>query len=153
MEPLSALTVACAVIQFVDFGSKLVGTSIEVYRSADGTPEDIVEIEALADHAEQLSRKLSLSNQTRMLSTSAQDEAGLRQLASRSEKLANEIVVILSKIKGQPYQAWSAVRVAIKLKWTEGKVKNLQTRLDAVKSEIWLQMLCMVRCVLAIVIV
>jgi hypothetical protein len=148
MEPLSALAVACAVVQFVDFGSRLFGTGIEVYKSKDGVPEEVVEIETLAAHAEQLSKKLASSNQTRILSTSAQDEVKLGQLASRSEKLANEIVTLLSDIRGQPRQTWSAVRVALELKWTESKVKNLQVRLDAVKSEIWLQLLCMMRCVL-----
>ena len=145
MEPLSALTVACAVIQFVEFGSKLVGTSLEVYQSVDGAPEDIIEIKALAAHAEQLSKKISLSSQTGISSTGAQDEAKLRELATRSEKLGHEIVSILSKIRGEPHKTWSAVRTSVQLKWNEGKIKNLQIRLDAVKSEILLQVLCMMK--------
>jgi hypothetical protein len=145
MEPLSALTVACAVIQFVEFGSKLVGTGLEVYKSTNGAPEEVVEIEALAAHAEQLSKKLAFSMQTPVLDTGAQGEAKLRELASRSEKLANEIVTILSRIRGQPNKTWPAVRTAVQLKWNEGKIKNLQARLDAVKSEILLQLLCMMR--------
>jgi hypothetical protein len=79
MDPLSDLTVACAVIEFVDFGSKLVGTSREVYKY--GAPEDIVEVEALAAHAEQLSKKLSLSSQTWTSSTGA---SGLNFTARKS---------------------------------------------------------------------
>jgi hypothetical protein len=145
MEPLSALAVACAVVQFVDFGSKLIGTGLEAYKSADGTPEDVVEIEVLAAHAEHLSKRLGSSSRTLVTSTGAQDEAKLRELASRSETLANEIVTTLSKIRGQPHHTWPAVRTAVHLKWKESKIKNLQTRLDAVKSEIWLQLLCMMR--------
>jgi UDP-glucose 4-epimerase len=145
MEPLSALAVACAVIQFVDFGSKVVGTGLEVYKSADGAPEDVIEVEALASHAEQLSKKLASSRQIQILNTGARDEANLRELANRSEKLANEIVTILARIRGQPHHTWSAVRTAVQLKWNESKIKNLQARLDAVKSEIWLQLLCMMR--------
>jgi len=151
MEPLSALAVACAVIQFVDFGSKLIGTGLEVYKSPNGAPEEAIEIETLATHAEQLSKRLASSSQTRIVNTGALDEAKLRELASRSEKLANEIVTILSKIRGEPHRTWPAVRTALQLKWNESKIKNLQTRLDAVKSEIWLQLLCMMRCVLDIV--
>jgi len=145
MEPLSALTVACAVVQFVAFGSRLVGTGIEVYRSTDGAPEEVVEIESLAAHAEQLSRKLASSRRTQILDTGARDEVKLRELSSRSEALANEIVVILSNIRGEPHKTWSAVRTAVQLKWNEGKIKSLQGRLDAVKSEILLQLLCMMR--------
>jgi len=145
MEPLSALAVACAVIQLVEFGSKLVGTGLEVYKSTDGAPEEVVEIEALAAHAEQLSKKLASSNKTHILDTGAQDEAKLRELASRSKKLANEIVAILLKIRGEPHKTWSAVRTSVQLKWNWDKIKNLQARLDAVKSEISLQLLCMMR--------
>jgi hypothetical protein len=145
MEPLSALAAACAVIQFVEFGSKLVGTGLEVYKSTSGAPEEVVEIEALAAHAEQLSQKLSSSGKTQILGTGAQDEAKLRELASRSEKLATEIVTILSTVRGQPHKTWSAVRTAVQLKWNEGRIKNLQARLDSVKSEIGLQLLCMMR--------
>jgi hypothetical protein len=145
MDPLSALSVACAVIQFVEFGSKLVGTGLEVYKSTDGAPEEVIEMEALAAHAEQLSKDLASSRQTSILDTGTQDEAKLRELASRSEKLANEIVTILSKIRGQPHKTWSAVRTSVQLKWNEGKIKDLQARLDAVKSEILLQLLCMMR--------
>jgi hypothetical protein len=145
MEPLSALAVACAVVQFVEFGSKLVGTGLKVYKSTDGAPEEVVEIGALAAHAEQLSKKLASSRQTHLLNTGAQDEAKLRELASRSEKLANEIVAILSKIRGEPHKTWSAVRTSVQLKWNEGNIKILQARLDAVKSEISLQLLCMMR--------
>jgi hypothetical protein len=145
MEPLSALAVACAVIQFVDFGLKLVGTGLAVYKSTDGAPEEVVQTEALAAHAEQLSKRLASSRQALILDTGAQDEAKLREMASRSEKLANEIVAILSKIRGEPHKTWSAVRTSMLLKLNEGNVKNLQTRLDAVKSEILLQLLCMMR--------
>jgi hypothetical protein len=145
MEPFSALAVACAVVQFVDFGTKLVGTGLEVYKSTEGAPEEAVEIEALAAHAEQLSKKLASSRQTQILGTGAQDEAKLRELASRSEKLAIEIKTILSKIRGEPHKTWSAVRSSVQLKWNEGKIRNLQARLDAVKSEILLQLLCMMR--------
>lgn len=69
MEPLSALAVACAVIQFVDFGSKLIGTGLEVYKSPNGAPEEAIEIETLATHAEQLSKRLASSSQTRIVNT------------------------------------------------------------------------------------
>ena len=89
MEPISALTVACAVVQLVDFGSKIVGTGLKAYKSVDGAPEDIVEIKALAVHAEQLSKRLASSKKTRKLNAGIKDEDNLRELASRGEPLAS----------------------------------------------------------------
>lgn len=46
MEPLSALSVAAAVVDFVEFGGKLVTTYFEVRSSVKGQPHQIVSLEA-----------------------------------------------------------------------------------------------------------
>jgi hypothetical protein len=150
MDPFSALSLTCAVLQVVDFGTKLVGTSLEVYKSTEGAPGEILEIEALASHAGGLSAKLTSLRTTGSASMGRnqgrdQEEDELRKLAIRSGSLADEIVVLLSGLKGQPHSSWKAARTALLLKWNEGKIKSLQERLDAVKSEIWLHILCMMR--------
>ncbi|KAJ5547388.1 hypothetical protein N7494_004973 [Penicillium frequentans] len=62
LDPLAALSIATSVIQFVDFGAKLLSKSREIYKSADGV---------LADHAEQVAVASKLADITRGLSKSA----------------------------------------------------------------------------------
>jgi hypothetical protein len=41
MEPLSALSVAAAVVQFVDFGTRLLSQTREIYKSSTGQTERV----------------------------------------------------------------------------------------------------------------
>jgi hypothetical protein len=42
LDPFSALSVAAAVVQFVDYGTGLISKAVEIYKSPDGEPEDVV---------------------------------------------------------------------------------------------------------------
>ena len=44
MEPLSAVSIAAAVVQFVDFGTRLLSTSVEIYKSPSGQTAEEVEV-------------------------------------------------------------------------------------------------------------
>ncbi len=44
MDPFASLSIAAAVIQFIDFGSKLVSGTYEIYRSLDGLTDEISEL-------------------------------------------------------------------------------------------------------------
>lgn len=48
MDPLTALGLASNIVQFVDFASKLISQSHEIYQSADGALEDNVALEHVA---------------------------------------------------------------------------------------------------------
>jgi hypothetical protein len=48
MDPISALSVAAAVIQFVDFGKHLLSASYEIYRSPSGETANEVDLSTIA---------------------------------------------------------------------------------------------------------
>ena len=48
MDPLAALSLAGNIIQFVDFGGRLLGGAGEIYRSADGSLKVHDELELVA---------------------------------------------------------------------------------------------------------
>ena len=49
MDPLSALSVAAAVLQFVDFGTRLLSTSYEIYKSPFGETAKEVELSTVTN--------------------------------------------------------------------------------------------------------
>jgi hypothetical protein len=61
MDPLSAVSIASNVIQFVDFACKLVSGSRQLHKSLDGVLSDKVIVEVLADDLESLSTNLRKS--------------------------------------------------------------------------------------------
>lgn len=58
MDPLSALSVAAPVLQFVDFGAKVVGAGYGIATSAHGANQENIHTEFLVSHAEELSANL-----------------------------------------------------------------------------------------------
>ena len=146
MDPLSALSVAAAVVQFLDFGAKLVGTGLEVYRSAEGTTEENLETESLVEHTRELAVRLQSAERLKAGKSLKHDEAKLLDLAQKSHGLANELLGLLTALRSHSNQTtWDAVRQTIRIKSGESRIATLKTRIDAVKSELSLQLLCMIR--------
>ncbi len=58
MEPLSALTIASAVVQFVSFGAKVFSKSVGLYKSAEGSLLINVEVSSIVEDLSQISADL-----------------------------------------------------------------------------------------------
>ncbi|KAH8803347.1 small s protein, partial [Xylogone sp. PMI_703] len=112
MEPLTALSLASSVIQFADFGSKLLSNSRKLYKSAQGSLSENVDIEVittdLSTLAESLRRKSELyrlpnyaaSGSTR----SPEYDEALDRLCGRCVEIAEELMFRLKKLKVEPKQ-------------------------------------------------
>lgn len=61
MDPLSALSIATSVIQFLDFGANLLCKGTEIYHSAQGSLVENVQLEAIASNMLELNRELQNS--------------------------------------------------------------------------------------------
>lgn len=59
MDPLGSLRVAAGVIQFIDFGHRLLINTREIYHSASGLTHDMVQLFTIASDLSQLSDNLS----------------------------------------------------------------------------------------------
>lgn len=58
MDPLSALSVAAAVVQFVDYGTRLVSKTRELYKSTQGALTTNIELEAASKRVQYLTTPL-----------------------------------------------------------------------------------------------
>lgn len=146
MDPLSALSIAASVVQFLDFGAKLVGTGLETYRTVEGATKDNLETEYLVGYAKDLSAGLASAQKLNRSKSLSHDEEKLLELARRSHVLADELVSLLVSLRSHGnHGSWAAVQQAVRVKWSESKIASLRTRLDAVKTEMSLQLLCMMR--------
>jgi hypothetical protein len=48
MDPISALSLSAAILQFIDFGSKIIVATYSIYQSTDGTTRENLELAQLA---------------------------------------------------------------------------------------------------------
>ncbi|KAG6358707.1 hypothetical protein INS49_012225 [Diaporthe citri] len=58
MDPMTVLSIAAAVVQFVDFGTSLFSGAREMYKSASGQPQDIIQLTTLVYDLSQFSKSI-----------------------------------------------------------------------------------------------
>ena len=97
MEPLSALAVASAVVQMVDFGAKLFSKSVELYKSAEGSLPINVELSSIVEDLSQISDGLVASHGLKEEQLT-EDEVALIRLASQCNSLAHELMSDLQRL-------------------------------------------------------
>lgn len=93
METLSAVSLVGTIVQFVHFGCSLVSKSTEIYRSGSGQTQDTVELDLI-------SKNLSLLWAEVQNKLPGLDQSSpVAELARASKKVADELAVLISKIR------------------------------------------------------
>jgi hypothetical protein len=95
MDPLSAIGLASAIIQFVDFGSKILVTGYETYHSVHGTTNDNIELESLTRSLYKFQEQLTIS--PKQLGHS---DPELQKLAQESSNIRRSVAAV-GKLQGQ----------------------------------------------------
>ena len=142
MEPLAIIGLVGNIVQFVDFSSKLISKSIELYRSADGTLIENTAVEAATAHLLILNDKLH----------NAAKKAGNGELKSLCEKcklVGDELLATLKKVTADKNrgQVWTSIRKAIRSIWSREKIEDLERQLAAIRQELGLYAITDLRCV------
>ena len=107
-DPLTSLAIACAVAQFLEFGSGLLERAYKISRSPDNALPELREIEELVgrlkDHAQRLERSRTAGRDPAVHADVSEDEAIGVALAAECEALAQRIQSTFADIKitGQP---------------------------------------------------
>ena len=133
MDPLTALSVAGTIIQFIDFGSKILNTTHQVYKSATGASLVNEELEVVAGDLTKLITKLRRP----LGSTSSVRSKGtsLEELCNACSAVAAELIKRLDglKAKGRS-KPWESFRAALRAAWTENELEALKTRLASFQA-------------------
>jgi hypothetical protein len=116
MDPLSALGLAGNIVQFIDFGSKLVCKGRQIYKSSDGALEQHVDLEATTNDLVLLSAQIEPSKYRNQESDhQLKEEAVLLKLTTACNDVALTLLTTLNSIKvtGR-HRRWKSVRQALK---------------------------------------
>ena len=123
MDPLSAFSLACGVIQVVNFSTKVVQKLREFHK--DGSLSQNKEAEEMATQLTQLQTSLSLPNHR----DQAQDE--LLKLGEKCSATAKDLVTELQKLKiSGPHRKRQVIQKTIKTIWKKTAIDDIQKRLD-----------------------
>lgn len=92
MDPLSAISLASAVISFIDFGCQITSEAHEIYRSSHGLTQDFEEIQDACERSKELTEAIKST-------VNATDHEGLQTLADSCLETAGEITTVLNRLK------------------------------------------------------
>lgn len=132
MDPLTAFSLACGVIQVVDFSTKVVVKCREIYKT--GASSENQEIESMAKNLTDLFIDLdtvSAVPNPGPMPRVYHDDQDLRKLAQQCSKTAKELIAELQKlnIQGQPRKR-DVLRKAAKVIWKKSTIDEIERRLE-----------------------
>ena len=123
MDPLSALSVAASVVQFVDFGRKIVSKTNEIHNSSKGESIDNALTEATAKRLTILAKDLESSLQLEGHQDLPSDKT-LYNICVSCIILGNQLTARFDKLRvhsDAKHRAWKSFRQALKSVWSKGR--------------------------------
>lgn len=147
MEPFSALAIATATCQFLDFTSAIVSGTWKIYNSKSGLDSE------RNSHVRNITEDLiRLNGDIRNLmqhpsgtSLSAGDEAILK-LGDKCDEVALRLVDALDRLqkktqKRKAYEVWESFHVALRTVWDESSINALVHDLQSYRQQVTMQLL------------
>ena len=149
MDPLSALSVASSVIEYVDFAFKLMSGSRELYNSADGSSSVNSDLEFIAKDLTEICSRLSQNGSYIPDKMASKPEPALLQMSQSSEKLAQKFSSVLQSLKvGTRHKRRRSIRQALRSVLRQKQIATYEERLKKYRSQIAFQLTNILRWVL-----
>ena len=160
LEAFAALSVASAVVQFVDFTSKVISKGNKYYNSPDGNLEENAELRDIAAKIRRLTGLLTKSAAPRhdpYRESQAQDsliastrpepeERALEGVVEECKKIAAELISALDKLKLHgSHKRWDSFRQALKSCWGKKAIEKMLERLRLAREDLVLHLLVIMR--------
>jgi hypothetical protein len=137
MDPMTVVSLASAIVQFVDYITKLVNAASNIHHSASGASLGNQNIKFVVSKVKALSLRLDPPR----TGQPTDDEQALCRLAAECRILSDQILGLLEKIKPKdPKSKRQSVWSAIKTMWNDREKKELVQRLQNCRSQLELQL-------------
>lgn len=145
MDPLTALSVAGTIVQFVDFGNRLLSAGTELYKSSTGrlkVDEELVlvttDLKAVINKV-QRTNFLCSSEASGCLSDDDQaDQNAFEKICSNALEVAKELHSKLDKLRldqtPRKRRRWGTMVQVVSLLWSGDEINGLCKRLSALRE-------------------
>ncbi|KAL9118898.1 MAG: hypothetical protein Q9187_004547 [Circinaria calcarea] len=114
LDPLTALSLAAAIIQFVDWGSRLLSQSQEIYHSVSGATEENVTTKQITSDIKALSNQLK-GKEAEALRSPTADDIALRELADSCQREADKLLIVLHELEIESTQMMAQLQGEIEI--------------------------------------
>jgi hypothetical protein len=145
LDPLSALSVASSLVQFVDFSAKIVSKGHRIFQSKGGSLSENDETETVAKRLRVMVQNLHSSLAS--TETSGEEQA-LGKLCDECIEVAEELNLELEKLKipnDCRHRKWKSLRQALKSLWSKEKLESVEKRLGELDGQLKLHILILLR--------
>ncbi|MCJ1396255.1 hypothetical protein MMC18_009144 [Xylographa bjoerkii] len=144
LDPFTALSLASTVVQFVDFGSKLIKEGSELYHSAGGALSVNAELEKITLDLKEVTKKLETASPGTKSTENTKESKALRSLAKSCSEAADELLEVLEdlKVKGTNRQ-WQSLRQALRTSHKKDKIREIEKKLDKLQKMLNTQLIAM----------
>ena len=134
MDPLTALSTAGTIIQFVDFGIKVLVAGNSLHHSTTGAIPENVKLEWVTRDLMSLTAKLS---QAGNLSEPSPDSVYLKEICSRCEEIGKDLLRRLKRLRLKSNKGvLQRFHVALKATWARKDLEGLVLQLERYKRSI-----------------
>jgi hypothetical protein len=139
MEPLSALSVAAAVVQFLDFGGTVISSTYAIYKSSSKKSEGTDNIASITARLVDLNTNLE---QSAKFSPTSRLDREIVQLCQQCNKAADTLLDALRQLSGTSNPTlWNSFKIALRTVWSQGDIDALQNRLESYRQQICMHIL------------
>lgn len=136
LDPLSALSLAAAIAQFVDYSTKIVLGAAEIHASATGSLTKNVELSSITMDLSDISGRLVIDDPNQS-NTYSKDERAISSIAMQCRDVANTLLATLEDLNVKaPHKKWKSVRQALLSVWREREIRDIRTRLDTFRGQL-----------------
>ena len=131
MDPLTAFSLACGVIQVVDFSIKVLAKCKEIHDH--GALSELQEVEDITKHLADL--RTDVSPPQGLGTTQTPGERDLRELAKTCSATAEQLVAKLQTLKIEgPHKKRQAIQKTVKALRQRREIHDIEKRLDSYRS-------------------
>ena len=141
LDPINALSLAANVVQFVDYALRLVSKGHQIYRNAEGSTDDNVNLEKIALDLRHINGRLSTSlcecqNQPQD-GILVPEDGGLQDISHACQTIASSLITKLDalKVKGSKNRRWTSFMKALETVWKKDEIDNLARTLKAYREQ------------------
>ena len=128
MDLVSALGVASATLQFVEFGSKILKLARQIYVSKDGNTAQHAEFKVQSEHLREL---CNTQKKPKSFSELSPHEQKLGELCTKCDSVAAELVNLLKDLAPKKTKsAMGSISGALKVVAKDKKISSLRANLD-----------------------
>ena len=144
LDPLTALGLAANVVQFLDYGSKILSKAFELYKEGSSAEHDHL------NEITQSLKNMTLSFLSNLPSGRPTDhQKGLADLATSCTRDAQELLDLIGELRVTgKHRVLKSIEKATRSNLQRDKIKALEKRLQNYRSELALQLIGMLRFVM-----